>query len=78
MDIQATVASVQKQEQKNLMISVSDPFPLFFAAVSGTSWRVPDEAGVGSEAVPDSERLSLRERRHQPPEPAAPLAAGGV
>lgn len=54
------------------------PFLLVCVAASGTSWRVPDEAGVWSEAVPDSQRLSLCERRHQSPEPAAPIAAGRV
>lgn len=47
-------------------------------APSGTCRRVSDEAGVGPQAVPDPERLPLGERRHQPPEPAAALAPGGV
>lgn len=52
-------------------------FP-FVVSSSGPRWRVPHETGVGSEAVSDPERLPLGERRHQPPEPAAAFAAGGV
>lgn len=53
-------------------------FPFACHVASGTCWRVSDEAGVGPQTVPDPERLSLRERRHQSPEPAAAIAPGGV
>lgn len=55
------------------------PFSPFTRRVpSGACRRVSDEAGVGPQTVPDLERLSLRERCHQPPEPAAAIAPGGV
>lgn len=59
--------------------TVNTYFPLPVMPLTlGTCWGVSDEAGVGPQAVPDPERLSLRERRNQPPEPAAAIASGGV
>lgn len=52
--------------------------PFACCVTSGTCRRVSDEAGVGPQTVPDPERLSLCERRHQPPEPAAAITSGGV
>lgn len=50
----------------------------FWYVVVGPSWRVTDEAGVRSEAVPDPERLSLGKWCHQSPKPAAQVTAGRV
>lgn len=63
---------------KIVLIQAVNTFPFVCHAASGTCRRVSDEAGVGPQTVPDPERLSLRERRHQPPEPAAALTPGGV
>lgn len=61
-------------------VSITFNFFIFFfiSVILGTSWWVTDEAGVRSEAVPDSERLSLCERCHQSPKPAAQVTAGRV
>ena len=68
------VANSFVHKQNNL----SKPTSTSCGVVSGPCRWVPHEAGVRPEAVLDPERLPLGERRHQPPEPAPPLVAGGV
>lgn len=52
--------------------------PILFNCAVGTSWWISDEAGVRSEAVPDSEWLSLSEWCHKSPKPTAQVTAGRV